>query len=275
MKLAVSVIFYNPSENNIKHALSLANYFDNVYIFDNSNKAQNNLVSGNRIRYIPYFHNKGIAQALEDALQMSIVDNNDFLLTLDQDSTYPFKQHLAIIERLRKLDLNKDAIFALTTNHDYELVKDHSEKLVTDAITSGNFINLKLIKEYDIHFPSELFIDYVDFEFDRRVLEKGFNIIQSYEYYVNHQIGSPLKKNILGIKFDCMNHSPIRYYYRFRNAYYLKHKYPDYYKKLAFKTLKIDRIKMSLFEDDKKEKRKMIKLGISDAKVGKLGEFRK
>ena len=72
-----------------------------------------------------------------------------------------------------------------------------------------------------------------------------------------------------------MNHSPIRYYYRFRNAYYLKKQFPKYYKKLAHKTLVIEKLKMRLFEPNKKEKNKMIKLGIKDAKQSKLGSFQK
>lgn len=275
MKLAVCVILYNPKKENIEHALKLADFFDNVYLLDNSNKAQDNLSSKHNIRYIPYFKNMGIAKALEDALQLAIQDKNDYLLTLDQDSVYPFNKHLQIKARLSKLNREKDAVYAITTNFDYEQNKNAPEKLVTFAITSGNFLDLGLMKKYDIHFPEELFIDFVDFEFNRRVLEHKLNIIQSYDYYIEHEIGNPLKKNILGIKFTCLNHSPIRYYYRFRNAYYLKHKYPQFYKKRSNKTLFVDKIKMKLFEDSKKEKSQMIKRGISDAKKGILGEYRK
>ena len=274
MKIAVSVVFYNPSKDNIEHALKLADYFDFVYLLDNSDKSLD-LKAKNNVIYSPYKENKGIAFALEDGLQKAIKDNADILLTLDQDSTYPFDKHNEIVKRIEKLDLEKDAIFALTTDHDYKEDYSNKEELVKDAITSGNFLNVALFKKHDIHFPVELFIDYVDFEFDRRIIEKGLNIIQSHEYYICHKIGNPLHKNILGIKFDCMNHSPIRYYYRFRNAYYLKKQFPKYYKKLAHKTLVVEKLKMRLFEPNKKEKNKMIKLGIKDAKQSKLGSFQK
>ena len=273
MKLAVSVVLYNPSKENIDHLFSLGKIFDNVYILDNSNVANDELVSKGNLHYIPYFENKGIAFALEDGLSRAIEDKNDFLLTLDQDSVYPKDKHLEIVYRLRQLDMSKDAVFALTTDHDYASRDNHDEEKVTNCITSGNFLNLKIMKEHDIHFPVELFIDYVDFEFCRRVLSKDLNIIQSHQYYINHTIGSPLRKNILGIKFTCMNHSPIRYYYRFRNAYYLKKQFPKFYKHLAFKTLFVDKLKMKLFEEDKKEKSKMIKCGIADAKKSKLGKL--
>ena len=273
MKLAVSVVLYNPSKENIDHLFSLGKIFDNVYILDNSNTANDKLVSKGNLHYIPYFENNGIAFALEDGLSRAIEDKNDFLLTLDQDSIYPMDKHSEIVSRLRQLDMSKDAVFALTTDSDYASRDNHDEEKVTNCITSGNFLNLKLIQEQDIHFPVELFIDYVDFEFCRRVLSKDLNIIQSHQYYINHTIGSPLRKNILGIKFTCMNHSPIRYYYRFRNAYYLKKQFPKFYKHLAFKTLFVDKLKMKLFEENKKEKSKMIKRGIADAKKSKLGKL--
>ena len=276
MRIAVSVVFYNPSPENIDSALKLADIFDTVYLLDNSNKALEKLSLPKNVNYVSYCENKGIAFALEDALERAIKDGHDFLLTLDQDSNYSSEQHPAILKRLEKLDLEKDGIFALTTDHELEVNPDQKdEEFVHDAITSGNFLNLSLMKKYDIHFPVELFIDYVDFEFDRRVLEKGLNIIQSHEFYILHTIGEPLRKNILGVKFTCMNHSPIRYYYRFRNAYYLKKKYPKYYKKLTHKTLVVDKMKMRLFEENKKEKSLMIKRGIKDAKAGKLGAFKK
>ena len=216
MRIAVSVVFYNPSPENIDNALKLADIFDTVYLLDNSNKALENLSLPKNVIYISYCENKGIAFALEDALERAIKDGHDFLLTLDQDSKYSSEQHPVILKRLEKLDLEKDGIFALTTDHELEVNPDQKdEEFVHDAITSGNFLNLSLMKKYDIHFPVELFIDYVDFEFDRRVLEKGLNIIQSHEFYILHTIGEPLRKNILGVKFTCMNHSPIRYYYRF------------------------------------------------------------
>lgn len=273
MKLAVSVVLYNPSKENIDHLFSLGKIFDNVYILDNSNTANDKLVSKGNLHYIPYFENNGIAFALEDGLSRAIEDKNDFLLTLDQDSIYPVDKHSEIVSRLRQLDMSKDAVFALTTNSDYASRDNRDEEKVTNCITSGNFLNLKLIQEHDIHFPVELFIDYVDFEFCRRVLSKDLNIIQSHQYYINHTIGSPLRKNILGIKFTCMNHSPTRYYYRFRNAYYLKKQFPKFYKHLAFKTLFVDKLKMKLFEENKKEKSKMIKQGIIDAKKSKLGKL--
>ena len=248
---------------------------DIVYLLDNSDNINPALKSLKNIVYVPYCENKGIAFALEDALSRSIRDNCDFLLTLDQDSVYQLDQHNSIVKRLQKIDFRKDAIFALATLDEFQKNKNRDDEHVTNAITSGNFLNISCLRNNGIHFPVELFIDYVDFEFDRRILEKNLNIIQSYAFFIEHKIGQPIKKNILGIKFTCMNHSPIRYYYRYRNAYYLKKKYPKFYKKLALKTLFIDKIKMNLFDDNKKEKRLMIKTAIRDAKAGKLGTFNK
>ena len=70
-----------------------------------------------------------------------------------------------------------------------------------------------------------------------------------------------------------MNHSPIRYYYRYRNAYYLYH-YVDkeFFKKEYRREMFGSLIKMFLFERTEM-KDKMIKKGLSDAKKRRLGKF--
>ena len=272
MKISASVVLYNPSNENLEHIRKLSRIFDKVYVFDNSEKDLKNAFQSSNIIYETKLQNMGIAFALENSLKNSIKNDDDFLLTLDQDSIYPFEQHNSIVKRL--LSLDKDiAIFALTTDYYYEQEKNRNDEEVATTITSGNFINVHLLEQHDIHFPVELFIDYVDFEFNRRITSCGLKIVQTHKFYLIHTIGNPLPKRILWLKFNCMNHSPIRYYYQFRNAYYLLKKYPKFYKKISKKTLKVDKWKMRLFEPNKKAKNRMIKIGIKDAKAGKLGAY--
>lgn len=276
MKLACSVVLYQPDEDAIKRIDELAALFNPVIVLDNSSKAVSSLleVKNPAIVYLPFYENKGIAYALNKALEVSKEQDCDFLLTLDQDSTYPYASHSVVLEELGKLDLSKDAILALATKND---AKKHQGKesfaYVHDAITSGNFLNLALLKEKNIRFDDDLFIDYVDFDLDAKINLAGLRIKQLYTLSFDHTIGNPLVRHFFFIKFYCMNHSPLRYYYRFRNAYYLYHQNKKYYRHLYFHTMLIDKWKMYLYEPNKKEKRAMIKKGIKDGKQGKLGRF--
>ena len=67
-------------------------------------------------------------------------------------------------------------------------------------------------------------------------------------YRILHTIGNPIEIQFLGKTFYALNHSPIRYYYRYRNSYYLYHyvdkkffkkyntSYPTKQNKLAIQT---------------------------------------
>ena len=90
---------------------------------------------------------------------------------------------------------------------------------------------------------------------------------------IKHRLGNPVHKKFLGI-YPCtaLNHSPVRSYYRYRNNYLLYHEDKKFYKEIR----KADRkqfLKILLLEDNKREKIRMIRLGIKHAKQGKLGKL--
>ena len=66
----------------------------------------------------------------------------------------------------------------------------------------------------------------------------------------------------------------MRYYYRYRNAYYLYH-YVDreFFKKEYRREMVSSLIKLFIFERQRKEKLKMIRKGIKDAKNKRLGKL--
>ena len=81
-------------------------------------------------------------------------------------------------------------------------------------ITSGNFININQYNKIN-GFKEELFIDYVDFDLCHQFYKKNIKIGVIPNIKIQHQIGKPITKMFLWRKFNCMNHSPIRYYYRY------------------------------------------------------------
>ena len=152
---------------------------------------------------------------------------------------------------------------------------DPSQEIISVPywITSGNFVSIS-----DFYLAGKmnesLFIDYVDFDLGYRFKKAHLKIGYLSGYCITHTIGNPIPIHVLNKTFYALNHSPIRYYYRYRNAYYLYH-YVDkeFFKKEYCREMFGSLIKMFLFEKKRNEKIKMIKKGLLDAKKRRLGKF--
>ena len=68
MKLAAVVVFYFPSEDNINHINKYLKEVDRLYVIDNSDDDVIRIKYKDKINYIKYGENKGIAFALNDEI---------------------------------------------------------------------------------------------------------------------------------------------------------------------------------------------------------------
>ena len=274
MKIAGCVVLYNPSNECLDNIKTYIDLVDRLYVLDNSTAHNDELVDCLKqfpnTEYINFDDNTGIANALKVGAERAIQEEFDLLLTMDQDSSMPALSRDALESRFGELKLDDYGIVSLGFNGD-----EGSDKKLTEVstwITSGNFIVLENYKKIK-GFREELFIDFVDFDLNEQFHAIGKKIAVFQDLSIRHQIGNPKKYNVCGIKFTVMNHAPIRYYYRFRNALYLYRRNKKFYKKLYRKGLFIDIPKVILFEKNKRAKLKMIKRGRRDAKHGKLGKY--
>ena len=83
MKLAAVIVFYNPSENNIKNISKIISSVERLYIVDNSDDDIIRYKETDKIKYIKLYENKGIAYALNKGAKEAIKENYKWLLTLD------------------------------------------------------------------------------------------------------------------------------------------------------------------------------------------------
>jgi rhamnosyltransferase len=116
-----------------------------------------------------------------------------------------------------------------------------------------------------------MYFDGLDTEYCLRVLKHNYLIMECSEAVLNHHpaITRELKignKVIFRYGID----SPVRYYYQFRSGYYLHKKFGDVKNDLfmLYKYLKV----VFLF-NNKAEYKRLIKLGIQDAKLGYYGKY--
>lgn len=274
MRICGVAVLYNPNIDVIENINTYLPILEKLYVCDNSDvinqQVLDELRAYNKVSILPMNGNQGIAKALKCGLNEALLGNYDFCLTMDQDSKFPLNQFDVISTYLKMDDIMEYGIIGLNYNSESKVEK---LQVVECWLTSGNFINLKNYQRIK-GFNEELFIDYVDIELNEQFHTIGKKIAYIENVSLKHTIGNPKVIHFLGLKITCMNHSPIRYYYRYRNALYLYKKNKSFYRKKYKHDLFIDVPKIMLFEAKKIAKLKMIKKGRRDAKRGILGKYK-
>lgn len=266
-------VLYNPNESVLTNLNSYSNCVDISVVVDNSdtkNEISQLLKNDPNFIYIDMDGNKGIAAALNKGIEYLNSKNIDFALTMDQDSLFPTKYYPNILKLVNKYKTDYSVI-GLNFNQDNGGLDEIIE--ASYWIASGNFVNISDFMSVG-GFMNELFIDYVDFELGYKFKKNGFKICYLKDFSLKHTIGNPIEIHLFGKTYYAMNHSPIRYYYRYRNAYYLYH-FVDrqFFKKEYYKEMIVNTLKMLIYEKNRKAKFSMIRKGIQDAKCKKMGKF--
>ena len=272
MKINAVIVLYNPKDEFLSRYQEMSSFFDTLYFVDNSTKVNESLVKEltkiKNVKYVPLNGNKGISYALNEGMSHSLIDNPNYILTMDQDSRFPVER----IDDVRK-------ILEENINSDYGIISVNYNSNETDLnirevpwwITSGNFINVRIYKLLPQGFNVGLFIDGVDQDFCHTIKMAGYKIGLIPGISLDHQIGNPVYHRILWKKFSTFNYPLFRYYYLFRNYYYLYRQDKKFYKKDYIKIKYFQPFKILFYEDNKKAKFRAAKLGKKDAKKGLLG----
>lgn len=278
MRIGGCIVLYNPGVDVLKNIHTYLPFLEQLVVVDNSTKytdVQEQVKCLPKIVYINQHGNLGIASALNAGLNYLCEQGVDLALTMDQDSCFPVAQSKKILKLVEKY-IPKYAIVGLRYKNDKNTYRKPTEILdVNFWITSGNFVKLTAYKEVG-GFQDDLFIDSVDHEFCHQLVLHHYKIGIMRDYCLNHTIGDPGKMiRMFGTYFPLSsNHSAIRYYYRFRNVFYLYQRDKKFYRPIYYKEVFINIPRILLFDSNKAEKWKMIKQGIHDAKNGRLGAYR-
>lgn len=229
MKLAGTVILFDPPENVFSNIATYINDLDILYIFDNSSIYRNCIPEkySEKAIYIHTGENEGIPKCLNKALNLTKDAGIDYLLTMDQDSSFnegDISQYLNLLSR----EAHPETISMYGIRY-YPLKKSEKEvPLYNDLlITSGSIIYVDTAIKIG-GFDENLFIDGVDTEFCLKSFEKGFQTVFYNQICLKHLLGeetkvlTPLLQNKVR-KF----HNPTRLYYIVRNHLYLRNKYPE------------------------------------------------
>ncbi len=272
MKLSVGIVLYNPNidnlKNNIKEIEEIADY---IFLIDNNSKNFDLIKKIHKGNIIVKSNssNLGIAKALNQILELSYEKNVDYLLTLDQDSILSKKT----IEEMLKYVNNKDVAIVCPIINDLNRNKQAIQKEetleVNRCITSGSLMNLKVCKDIGF-FDEKMFIDYVDFDYCKRITLSNKKILRIKNAVLDHEIGKRSTRKFLFWQVYPTNHNANRIYFFSRNIKYYLRKYS---KRLSFKEYLHDYIHLAwklvciiLYENDKRNKIQKFFNGIKDSK---------
>jgi len=244
---AACVILYNPKKEDIANILTYVNKVKKVYVFDNTEgKSNENLfLNFENVSYFWDNENKGIAIRLNEACKNAIADNFDYLLTMDQDSSF-LEENIDryFTDILHFKEKEKVAVYGLeyAANEINDTTPEYIE--VDHLITSASILNLKLYDEIG-EFDENLFIDGVDIDYCYSALSKGFKNIKFGRLYFNHSLGVRVKRGsfytLYLFKKHVSVHSSLRVYYMQRNMLYIKNKYGKLLPEIIHKFVKNQR----------------------------------
>jgi rhamnosyltransferase len=282
VRIAGVVVLFNPQPDIISNIYSYLDELGRLFVVDNSIKRDdqyytliNRIKETSKVVYIDNGSNVGIAKALNIGAERAVSEEFDFLLTMDQDSSFPEHGIRKLVKSISELSLINVGILAPNHSSRLNVINESDIEEVRTTMTSGNLLNLQAFQNTGL-FREEYFIDYVDHEYCIRLRKNGYQIIQLNSVDIIHKLGNITRKKILGITIAFTDHEPIRRYYITRNRM-----------RMVFEQLLSDPIfcfnaliaefeelfKIILLEDRKYEKLRYLFRGFKDFLIGKFGKY--
>ena len=277
LKVAGIVTLYNPTEKDISNISSYINDIDKLYIVDNTEEKDNKdrIPDNKKIEYIFKNENLGVATAMNIAAEKALKEGYDWLLTMDQDTTFNPGVMDKMKEVIQKEDTKKVGIVCPWHHTKLKDKKPETEyDDPHDVMTSGNLVNLEIWKKIG-GYKDEFFIDGIDIEYCMNLHKHGYHTLRINTIEIEHNLGDIFYKNIRGRLFLCTNHAPIRRYYIMRNYHYIKDMYEKYDPGYCYSLIsqKHNMIGVLLFEKQKIKKIRMYLRGYKDYKKGIKGKY--
>jgi len=227
MNIAGVVILYHPDIEQLSDNIqTYLNGLKQLYVYDNSESKTPGIEEAllklhPSIQYHYFNANEGIAKRLNQAIAQATLNQYDFLLTMDQDSSFKDGDFDKYKTSIQSSGDSNVAQFGVNCQPDFTLPKDEPEEALT-LITSGSILNLSLAKHIG-PFNEDLFIDFVDAEFSYRVIQNGYTNLMFSNIVLNHALGTLVEGRGLGNFKKSMRiiHAPTRVFYIVRNGLYL------------------------------------------------------
>lgn len=211
-KILAVIVTYNPGVSSFSKTLDkISSQVDAVLLFDNHSNNQEEIKKiffAQNVKILYNYQNLGLPVNYNHAIQYGLEKGFDYLLILDQDSS--FDKHF-LDEYRKHLDADFFCLvpFLVHNNIDYENNYPTKTKNTCDyvkrSINSGTLINLHNLPK-ELRFDEDLFIDCVDFDFFEKIRKFSFKVLRVNSAKLHISLG-----NISRIgPFFLYNYSPFR-----------------------------------------------------------------
>ena len=237
MNLAGSVILYNPDSSVINNINTYIEMVSVLYVIDNSIQSNEYILAelkkNNKIKITQNNENLGVATGLNIAARLAIKDNYDWLLTMDQDSSFSDDNILKFSNFFNQFNADVNIGIMCPNTAIGDNVPDIIEN--EHSITSGSIINLNVYSKVG-GFDDYLFIDEVDADFSYKIKMNGFKVMKFPNIHMNHKLGEQKSLGYFNYFFkkDRTIHNSFRIYFMVRNYFIIRSRYiktfPELYK---------------------------------------------
>jgi rhamnosyltransferase len=281
--LAAAVIAYNPPPELLQNILSYYPAVDKVIVVDNSDTAGNptlqQLAAMDKVLLLDNKGNQGIGAALNLAAGTAVQLGYQWLLTMDQDSSFAAPQLASYLQCWQTLQQPNTGTLGINYLKNNQGTSTGCQPLAADSvITSGSLVNLAACMQVG-GFNEALFIDGVDDEFCFKLQLQGYKVWLLPNISLVHQLGKDVwvRNWLIGPRVQRNIHPPVRMYYMVRNYLYLIKKYQPHFpaKAAEYKRTLHNKIKNNvLYNRQRVQVIKYILQGVADFKKEQLGKHR-
>lgn len=226
MKICAVIVLYHPELSVVERIATYYQYVESLVVVDNTETPNLELYAKIKIEFpnaeiICNNMNLGIGEGFNIGFRYAITQECDWVLTMDQDSNFKDSSYFDFSRELNKANIaiiSPDHFIkaeALAKDGDFEL----SDEL--EVMASGNLVR---VSDWELlgGFNVDLFIDEVDNEFCLRLNLIGKRVVKIKNCFLFHNLGY-MKTNWTGREIHF--HSPVRYFYMYRNFFYMKERY--------------------------------------------------
>lgn len=233
-RIAAVVVLYQPKKYIFDNIQSYYDFVDLVIVIDNSERPDNEikewLASKNKIHTVLNRSNLGIGKALNSGCEIAISKGFQWILTMDQDSSFSSDIISRYLECFEKLDGSEKAAIISPIHISSPIDPEHPciAEETTHVMTSGNLLNLTAYRCIG-GFNESLFIDEVDHDYCLRARLKKYSIIEMPHVYLFHELGEEVEIRKNGQSIKTRTHSPLRFYYITRNRLYIWRRYSRHF----------------------------------------------
>ncbi len=195
-KIMAGIVLYNPDiDRLLSEVNSIFSQVDHICFCDNGSKnisvIKEKIANTSKIHYIYNDNNLGIGKASNQICSYAEQNGYDWVLMLDHDTLCPDK----IVETYSKY-IDDDTIGMLCPNViDKELVKNKYNSIdgrdteyINRCIQSATFIRVSAWRKCG-GFNEWMFIDFVDFDFCKKLEINGYKLLRCKSISIDHQLG--------------------------------------------------------------------------------------